>query len=126
MRRDAADTRETPEDALLREEQNERAAQMAGEFLVLLRRAVNNNERRYSRLLSTLWHCYFNPQAPSQIEIAALLGVSDSLISDNRRLIEYELKKLSLSVEEGAVFSESLQQLITQMEQVPTEAHFLQ
>ena len=112
MRREARDTRETPEDALLRGEQDDRVALMADEFLTSLRRAVNNNERRYTRLLSTLWHCYYDPEGPSQLEIAKLLGVSDSLVSDNRRLIEYELKKLKLSMEEGAIFSESLQRLV--------------
>ena len=113
IRREARDTRDTPEDALLRGEKDNRLAEMADEFLTSLRRAVNNNERRYSRLLSTLWHCYYNPQGPSQLEIAELLGVSDSLVSDNRRLIEHELKKLKLSVEDGAVFSESLQRLVS-------------
>ena len=112
MRREARDTRETPEDALLRGEQDDRVALMADEFLTSLRRAVNNNERRYTRLLSTLWHCYYDPEGPSQLEIAKLLGVSDSLVSDNRRLIEYELKKLKLSMDEGAIFSESLQRLV--------------
>ena len=112
MRREARDTRENPEDALLRGEQDDRVALMADEFLTSLRRAVNNNERRYTRLLSTLWHCYYDPNGPSQLEIAKLLGVSDSLVSDNRRLIEYELKKLKLSMDEGAVFSESLQRLV--------------
>lgn len=114
MRREARDTRETPEDALLRGEQDDRVALMADEFLTSLRRAVNNNERRYTRLLSTLWHCYYNPDGPSQLEIAKLLGVSDSLVSDNRRLIEYELKKLKLSMDEGPIFSESLQRLVAQ------------
>jgi len=114
VRREARDTRETPEDALLRGEQDEQAARLADEFLESLRRAVNNNERRYTRLLTTLWHCYYDPQGPSQLEIARLLGVSDSLVSDNRRLIEHELKKLKLSAEDGAVFSESLQRLVTQ------------
>jgi len=112
MRREARDTRETPEDALLRGEQDDRVARMADEILTSLRRAENNNERRYTRLLSTLWHCYYDPKGPSQLEIAKLLGVSDSLVSDNRRLIEYELKKLKLSMEEGAIFSESLQRLV--------------
>jgi hypothetical protein len=53
----------------------------------------------------------------SQLEIARLLGVSDSLVSDNRRLIEHELKKLKLSVEDGAVFSESLQRLVAHANQ---------
>ena len=112
LRREAADTRETPESALLRGEQDRRAANLAEEFLASLRHAVNNNERRYSRLLTTLWYCYYDPQGPSQLEIAKLLGVSDSLVSDNRRLIEHELKKLKLTMEDGAIFSESLQRLL--------------
>jgi hypothetical protein len=116
VRRDPADTRDTAEDSLLRHEQNLRAAELANEFLTLLRRAVNNNERRYSRLVLTLWHCYYNPDNPSQLEIAELLGVSDSLVSDNRRLIEYELKRLNLSREEGAIFSESLKILVAPMQ----------
>lgn len=118
IRREAADTRETPEDALLRGEQDNQVAQLADEFLTSLRRAVNNNERRYTRLLTTLWHCYYDPQSLSQLEIARLLGVSDSLVSDNRRLIEHELKKLKLSREDGAVFSESLQRLVAQVSAV--------
>jgi hypothetical protein len=114
IRREARDSRHNPEDALLHGERNHRVAMMADEFLVSLRLAVNNNERRYTRLISTLWHCYYNPDGPSQLEIARMLGVSDSLVSDNRRLIEYELKKLKLSMDEGAVFSESLQRLVTQ------------
>ena len=114
IHREAADTRETPEGALLRGEQDRRIAGMAEEFLTSLRHAVNNNERRYTRLLTTLWYCYYDPQGPSQLEIAKLLGVSDSLVSDNRRLIEHELKKLKLTMEDGAIFSESLQRLIAQ------------
>lgn len=120
LRRDAPDTRETPEAALLREEKDERIALMADDFLNRLRRAVNNNERRFVRLLSTLYHCYYDPQSPSQLEIARLLGVSDSLVSDNRRLIEYELKKLRLTIEDGAVFSESLQRLVQRTASVLT------
>jgi hypothetical protein len=114
LRRDPSDSRETPEGMLLRGEQDKQAAILADEFLTSLRRAVNNNSRRFTRLLSTLWHCYYDPAGPSQLEIAEMLGVSDSLVSDNRRLIEYELKKLRLSREDGPVFSESLQRLITQ------------
>ncbi len=114
IHREAADTRESPEGVLLRGEQDRRIAGMAEEFLASLRHAVNNNERRYARLLTTLWYCYYDPQGPSQLEIAKRLGVSDSLVSDNRRLIEHELKKLRLTVEDGAIFSESLQRLITQ------------
>jgi hypothetical protein len=112
-KREAVDLRRGPEAELLRSERDGETARLATEFLGSLLRAVNNNERRYSRLLSTLWHCYYDPDGPSQLEIAEKLGVSDSLVSDNRRLIEYELKKLKLTREEGAVFSESLQQLVS-------------
>jgi hypothetical protein len=112
LRRDPADTRDTAEDFLLREENHRRAADLATDFLHSLRRVVNQNERRYARLILTLWHCFYNPDNPSQLEIADLLGVSDSLVSDNRRLIEYELKKLNLSLEEGTIFSESLKMLV--------------
>src|SRR6185295_6784448 len=91
IHREAADTRDTPESTLLRREEDRRIAGLAEEFLASLRRAVNNNERRYARLLTTMWYCYYDPQGPSQLEIARLLGVSDSLVSDNRRLIEHEL-----------------------------------
>jgi len=115
LKRDAADTRETPEGRLLRQERYAMASELAYDFLDRMREAVNHNERRFTRMIATLWHCYYDPQGPSQLEIARMLGVSDSLVSDNRRLIEQELRKLNLSVEEGAVFSESLQRLVGQM-----------
>lgn len=120
-RRTASDTRDTPEDALLRIEHGERVGELAREFLVRLRRVVNNNERRFSRLITTMWHFYFNPAGLSQLEIAELLGVSDSLVSDNRRLIETELKKLKLSLEDGAIFAEALKQVIVREHLEPEE-----
>jgi hypothetical protein len=108
----AADSRPTPEDELIGEEHREWVARQAREFLDRLKRAVNNNPQRYGRLMRTLWHCYYDPKAPSQIETARILGVSDSLISDNRKLIEHELKKMRLSLEDGNNFSDSLRQLI--------------
>jgi hypothetical protein len=111
--RSAADMRQTPEALLLGQEHDDAVGQLAGQFLDKLRKAVNNNPQRYSRLVRTLWHCYYDPTEPAQIEIAKKLGVSDSLVSDNRRLIEHELKKLDLAIEDGAAFSESLAQLVT-------------
>ncbi|HLG14430.1 MAG TPA: hypothetical protein VJH03_08010 [Blastocatellia bacterium] len=122
LRHTPHDTRDTPEDALLREEHGEGVAGMAHEFLTRLRRAVNNNERRFARLITTLWHFYFSPAGLSQLEIAELLGVSDSLVSDNRRLIETELKKLDLSLEDGAIFAEALKQVIVEEHLTPEGA----
>src|SRR5262249_9096764 len=108
----AADSRLTPEDELIGEEHRQSVASLAGDFLDRLRRAVNNNPQRYGRLMRTLWHCYYDPREPSQIETARMLGVSDSLVSDNRKLIEHELRKMRLSLEDGTVFADSLKQLI--------------
>jgi len=97
---------------LIGEEHRKSVASLATDFLDRLRRAVNNNPQRFGRLILTLWHCYYDPLEPSQIETARLLGVSDSLISDNRKLIEHELKKMRLSLEDGTVFAESLRRLV--------------
>ncbi len=104
----ATEGRHTPESRLLLAERHEEVAEMADVFLKSLLKAVNNNERRYARLIKTIYHFYFDSQERSQLEVAELLGVSDSLVSDNRKIVEYELKKLRLSLEEGQVFSESL------------------
>lgn len=109
---EAPDTGSTPEAALIDAERRRLVARVADDFLELLRRAVNNNHRRYHRLIKTLWHIYFDPEAPSQVRIAEILGVSDSLVSDNRRLIEGQLKKLGLSAEDGYVFLERLRTLV--------------
>jgi hypothetical protein len=108
----AVDLRPSAEDELLRREHDDVVAGLARNFLSVLRRAVNDNQQRYGRLLQTLWHCYYDPKGPSQIETAQLLGVSDSLVSNNRKLIEHELRKLRLSMEDGPIFSESLRRLI--------------
>src|SRR5262249_5973810 len=104
----AADSRLTPEDELIVEEHRKSVAALASDFLDRLRRAVNNNPQRYGRLMRVLWHCYYDPREPSQIETARILGVSDSLVSDNRKLIEHELRKMRLSLEDGTVFADSL------------------
>jgi hypothetical protein len=110
----ATDQRLSPEAELIGEEHRKSVAGLAGDFLDRLRRAVNNNPQRFGRLIRTLWHCYYDPLEPSQIETARILGVSDSLISDNRKLIEHELKKMRLSLEDGTVFAESLRRLVVE------------
>jgi hypothetical protein len=112
LRWTATDIRDTPEEALLRVEHDEMIKRRASDFLTSLKRVVNNNERRFARMIATLWYCYYDPQDRSQIEIAKLIGVSDSLVSDNRRLLEHELRGMRLSLEDAATFSESLKREI--------------
>lgn len=110
--REARDTRATPEADLIDAERRRLVAKVADDFLGLLKEAVNDNRRRYDRLIRTLWHIYFDPEAPSQVKIAEMLGVSDSLVSDNRRLIEGQLRKLGLTKDDGCVFLERLRHLV--------------
>ena len=73
-----------------------------------LGRLTRGHAARTERLWRVLWHCYFDPQAPSQLEIAALLGISDSSVSDYRRKLEAELRGLPLCPEQLPAFSEEL------------------
>jgi predicted transcriptional regulator len=63
-----------------------------------------------------------SPEHLTQLEVAASLGVSDSLVSDYRRRIEQELRSLSFSeVEEAKQFELALRErvktLVFQMEE---------
>jgi hypothetical protein len=79
------------------------------EFLRLLREEVKGKAGQYQRILSVLRLCYLGPEHPTQLEVAARLGVSDSLVSDYRRRIERALRSLSLiSIEEARCFEEEL------------------
>ena len=65
--------------------------------------------KQYNRMLGVLWHCYLSTDHATQLEIAATLGVSDSLVSDYRRRIEQELRALSFTeVEEAKQFELAL------------------
>jgi predicted transcriptional regulator len=52
-----------------------------------------------------------SPDHSTQLEVAAVLGVSDSLVSDYRRRIEQELRALSFTeVEEAKQFELALRE----------------
>lgn len=104
-----ADGKPSPEqEALLRDSEGH-AGERVEEFLTRLCAAVNGKARQYERILCVLWQCYLSPEHPTQMAVAACLGVSDSLISDYRRRIEKTLCSLSLtSVEEARRFEEAL------------------
>ena len=64
-------------------------------------------------MLAVLWHCYLSPEHSTQLEVAAILGVSDSLVSDYRRRIEQELRALSFGeVEEARRFEMALRERV--------------
>ncbi|HKZ78490.1 MAG TPA: hypothetical protein VJ124_09300 [Pyrinomonadaceae bacterium] len=103
------DKRENPEQGLLRRESEDGAPTFVDEFLKNLHETVKGKVKQYNRILGVLWHCYLSAEQATQLEVAATLGVSDSLVSDYRRRIETELRALSFSeVEEARRFESAL------------------
>ncbi len=110
------DKRENPEQGLLRRESEDEAAGFVDQFLKNLHETVRGKIKQYNRILGVLWHCYLSPEQSTQLEVAAVLGVSDSLVSDYRRRIEQELRALSFSeVEEARRFEGALRERVRTM-----------
>ncbi|HZI46707.1 MAG TPA: hypothetical protein VFD75_02865 [Pyrinomonadaceae bacterium] len=110
---DPADLRENPEETLLRHESQREAAGSVDKFLMNLHGNVRGKIKQYNRMLGVLWHCYLSPDHATQLEVAATLGVSDSLVSDYRRRIEQELRALSFAeVEEARMFELALRERV--------------
>jgi len=110
---DPADVRENPEQTLLRHESEREAVGSVDKFLRNLRANVRGKAKQYNRMLGVLWHCYLSADHSTQLEVAATLGVSDSLVSDYRRRIEQELRALSFTeVEEARLFELALRERV--------------
>ena len=107
------DGRENPEQSLLRRESEDEAATFVDEFLRGLHAAVRGKSKQYDRMLGVLWYCYLSPAHITQLEAAARLNVSDSLVSDYRRRIEQQLRALSLTgIEEARRFETALRERV--------------
>lgn len=107
------DGRENPEQDLLRRESEQEAAGYVDKFLQGLQESVRGKVKQYDRMLGVLWHCYLNPDHVTQLEAAARLSVSDSLVSDYRRRIEAQLRALAFSeVEEARRFEGALRERV--------------
>ena len=108
-----ADGGEDPEQSLLRRESEDEAAGFVDEFLRGLHAAVRGKTKQYERMLGVLWYCYLSPSHITQLEAAARLNVSDSLVSDYRRRIEQQLRALSLTgIEEARRFEAALRERV--------------
>jgi hypothetical protein len=104
---------ENPEQGLLRRESHREAAGFVDGFLNGLHATVRGKAKQYNRMLGVLWHCYLSPDHATQLEVAAMLGVSDSLVSDYRRRIEQELRSLSFGeIEEARRFELALRERV--------------
>ena len=64
-------------------------------------------------MLGVLWYCYLSPAHITQLEAAARLSVSDSLVSDYRRRIEQQLRALNFTeIEQARRFETALRERI--------------
>ncbi len=101
-----------PEDVIISEEEEQQARHMAEAFLDQLSILMRGNPRRTERLCRVLWHCYFDPDEPSQLEVAEMVGISDSSVSDYRRKLEAEMKSLDFAPSQLRSFAEELDELL--------------
>lgn len=116
------DVRETPEENYLRNEAEQEAAGFVDSFLKNLSKSVRGKEKQYDRMINVLWHCYLIADSGTQLEVAEMLGVSDSLVSDYRKRIESNLAQLSFGgVNEARQFEKALKRRVRDMITVETE-----
>lgn len=100
-----------PEQINLLREQEYFARRAAQDFLERLDNGSRLHPLRAHQLWRILWHYYFDPDEPSQLAIASMLGMSDSTVSDYRRKMEREMQKLlkeNFSPEQMSHFVEEL------------------
>ncbi len=104
-----SDTRENPEESVMRVEGEKEAAGFVDSFLGNLRKSVRGKAKQYNRMINVLWMCYLVADGGTQLEVADSLGVSDSLVSDYRKRIESNLQDLSFDgVNEARQFEKAL------------------
>jgi hypothetical protein len=116
------DVRETPEENYLRNEAEQEAATFVDGFLKSLSKSVRGKEKQFERMINVLWHCYLIADSGTQLEVAEMLGVSDSLVSDYRKRIEANLAQLSFGgVNEARQFEKALKRRVRGMITVDTE-----
>lgn len=110
------DGRENPEEDLLRNEAETAAAGFVDNFLITLNRSVRGKAKQYERMINVLWHCYLISDGGTQLEVAEMLGVSDSLVSDYRKRIEVNLQQLTFTgVNEARQFEKALKRKVREM-----------
>lgn len=122
MEFDFADTRENPEENVLRREGELTAANFVDNFLGNLNKSVRGKAKQYNRMISVLWHCYLISDSGTQLEVAEMLGVSDSLVSDYRKRIELNLQQLSFNgVNEARQFEKALRRTVREIIKIEKE-----
>lgn len=111
-----ADMRANPEEEVLRREGEAGAAGFVENFLKNLEKSVRGKTKQYNRMINVLWYCYLISDSGTQLEVAEMLGVSDSLVSDYRKRIESNLQQLSFNgVNEARQFEKALKSKVREI-----------
>jgi hypothetical protein len=104
-----ADKRPTPEQNLLDREAARELDDFAETLISMLKQRVRNKTRRFSTLVKVVWYSYFDPMPRSPGEIAALIGVSYSLVYQYRKLFDSYVKKIDLPAERWVILNRSIE-----------------
>jgi hypothetical protein len=122
MEFDFTDSRENPEENVLRREAELTAANFVANFLKNLNKSVRGKTKQYNRMISILYYCYLISNSGTQLEVSEMLGVSDSLVSDYRKRIESNLQQLSFNgVNEARHFEKALRSTVREIIAVERE-----
>jgi hypothetical protein len=111
---DFADSKPTPEEAVLEKEVAWRMETLAQELLENCLQNVRNKSPRFRKLLEVVWHCYFNPSSPSQTTIAKRMQISDSLVSHYRRIFDNIARREELTVDECIALNSALEKRVSE------------
>jgi hypothetical protein len=104
-----ADKRPTPEQNLLDREAAGELDRFAENVISGLKHRVRNKPRRFSKLVRVVWYSYFDPVPRSQGEVAALIGMSYSLVYQYRKLFDSYVKKIDLPAEQWVILNRSIE-----------------
>ncbi|HXF43760.1 MAG TPA: hypothetical protein VNK26_08470, partial [Pyrinomonadaceae bacterium] len=110
------DHRDTPEQDVLRHEAEDAAIAAVENFIETLRKSVRGKQKQFDRILNVLWYCYLINDGGTQLEVAEMLGVSDSLVSDYRKRIETALQDIAFEgVNEARQFERALKKTVSDL-----------
>jgi len=104
-----ADKRPTPEEILLGRETAMEVDFLADDLMCRLKQAVRNKPKRFNKLVTVVWHCYFDEVTRSQGEIAGLMGVSDSLVCHYRKLFDSHIRQIHIPRDHWVILNRSIE-----------------
>jgi hypothetical protein len=98
----------SPEQRALRAARQKQIQQLVYDFLTQLESTLRRDlpRERYAYLL---WYVFFDPEEPFNLEIAKLLNISDSSVSDYRKKLSRFMKQLKIDLKDIPVFTEELE-----------------